>query len=166
MNELIGMTNAKRENVKLENSIIKGGAYKAGEDPTKRKVMPEISAEVPYLDFSPLQNAVRYFGKSIEQLHLIYGNGMENDSISDTINKSLFRAEQQLLIKTGLPRREWYKHSLYAPGSYTGYGVKTFPGIREAIEQGNWDEAQEQIKVASGIIVNLGEYFNSLTSSE
>lgn len=46
------------------------------------------------------------------------------------------------------PRRPWYKHTIYAPGFYTGYGVKTLPGIREAIEQRNWPEAQEQIEIA------------------
>ncbi len=57
----------------------------------------------------------------------------------------LYKAEQELLLPNGLPRREWYKHSLYAPGFYTGYGVKTLPGIREAAEQRNWKEAQDEI---------------------
>ncbi len=49
----------------------------------------------------------------------------------------------------GLPRREWFKHQIYAPGFYTGYGVKTLPGVREAIEQKNWGEARDQVKVIS-----------------
>ena len=68
------------------------------------------------------------------------------------------------MIETGLPRRSWYKHSLYAPGFYTGYGVKTMPGIREAIEQRNWKEAQEQIEVDAKALIKLAEYFNSLSS--
>ena len=80
-----------------------------------------------------------------------------------SFNQSLYRAEQQLLIETGLPRREWYKHSIYAPGSYTGYGVKTLPGIREAIEQKNWSEAQTQIEVDAKAIMKLAEYFNALS---
>ena len=47
----------------------------------------------------------------------------------------MYMAERQLINETGLPRRDWYKHILYAPGFYTGYAVKTLPGIREAIEQ-------------------------------
>jgi N-acetylated-alpha-linked acidic dipeptidase len=58
------------------------------------------------------------------------------------LNGILFRAEQQLLFDKGLPRRPWYKHMIYAPGFYTGYGVKTLPGIREGIEERNWNEAQ------------------------
>jgi N-acetylated-alpha-linked acidic dipeptidase len=68
-----------------------------------------------------------------------------------------------LLIENGLPRREWYKHSIYAPGFYTGYGVKTLPGIREAIEQRNWNEAQQQIAVDAKAIIKLAEYFNALS---
>jgi N-acetylated-alpha-linked acidic dipeptidase len=67
------------------------------------------------------------------------------------LNQLLYQAEQQLLSE-GLPRRPWYRHTIYAPGFYTGYGVKTLPGIREAIEQRNWAEAQEQIEITAKAI--------------
>jgi N-acetylated-alpha-linked acidic dipeptidase len=54
-----------------------------------------------------------------------------------------------LIAPEGLPRRPWYKHTIYAPGFYTGYSAKTLPGVREAIEQGNWPEASQQIEVAA-----------------
>ncbi len=57
-----------------------------------------------------------------------------------------------------MPRRPWYKHTIYAPGFYTGYGVKTMPGIREAIEQRNWKEAQDQIEVDAKTINDLADY--------
>ncbi len=60
------------------------------------------------------------------------------------INQSLARAERALSDTTGLPRRPWYRHLLYAPGFYTGYGVKTMPGIREGVDQGKAAEAQAQ----------------------
>src|SRR2546430_13473841 len=41
--------------------------------------------------------------------------------------------------------RSWYRHQIYAPGFYTGYGVKTLPGVREAIEQKNWRETDDQV---------------------
>ena len=81
----------------------------------------------------------------------------------DVFNKALYRAEQQLMIN-GLPRREWYKHSIYAPGFYTGYGVKTMPGIREAIEQRNWKEAQEQIKIDAAAINKLADYLLKIST--
>src|SRR5581483_11754197 len=61
------------------------------------------------------------------------------------INARIARSEQQLLDPAGLPRRAWYKHMLYAPGLYTGYGVKTLPGVREAIEQGDYEGAAIEI---------------------
>ena len=57
-----------------------------------------------------------------------------------------------LLTPAGLPGRPWYTHQIYAPGLYTGYGVKTLPSVREAIEQRRWQEAQEQITVVAGAI--------------
>ena len=65
------------------------------------------------------------------------------------LNALLYQSERALLSEAGLPRREWFKHQIYAPGFYTGYGVKTLPGAREAIEQKNWAEAAEQVKVIS-----------------
>jgi N-acetylated-alpha-linked acidic dipeptidase len=68
----------------------------------------------------------------------------------DTI---LREAEHSLLAPKGcLPRRPWYRHLIYAPGFYTGYGVKTLPGVREGIEERHWAEAQEQIEVAADAI--------------
>ena len=77
---------------------------------------------------------------------------------NDKLNQLLYHAEQQLLTLQGLPRRGWYRHSLYAPGFYTGYGVKTMPGIREAIEQRDWKEAQDQIFVDAAAITKLAVY--------
>lgn len=58
-----------------------------------------------------------------------------------------------MLIPEGLPKRPWYQHALYAPGYYTGYGVKTMPGVREAIEQRDWKTADEQItKLAAALL--------------
>ncbi len=60
------------------------------------------------------------------------------------LNSILFRSERALTIDPGLPRRPWYRHRIYAPGTYTGYDAKTLPGIREAVEAGKPDEAREQ----------------------
>ena len=55
------------------------------------------------------------------------------------------QAERQLIDPAGLPRRPWYQHLLYAPGFYTGYAVKTVPGVREAIEQNDYSSAEAEI---------------------
>jgi N-acetylated-alpha-linked acidic dipeptidase len=67
-------------------------------------------------------------------------------------DQALMHIEQSLLRADGLPRRPWFRHQIYAPGFYTGYGVKTVPGVREAIEQKEWSEANRQIEIAAGVI--------------
>jgi N-acetylated-alpha-linked acidic dipeptidase len=163
--ELITLLRTTRETTELENQIINSGGYAAGEDPTKGYIAPLVKPEVPYLDFSPLQNALHQLEISIDDLDTVYQNKIMTSGMSVKFNQSLYRAEQQLLNETGLPRRSWYKHTLYAPGYYTGYGVKTMPGIREAIEQRNWKEAQEQIELDAETIARLAEYFKVLSSS-
>ena len=90
-----------------------------------------------------------------------YANSNLSEAQRQSLNASLYRAEQKMLTDAGLPRRSWYHHMVYAPGFYTGYGVKTLPGIREAIEQRNWKEAQEQIEVAANVFNGLAEYLDS-----
>ncbi len=79
------------------------------------------------------------------------------------LNKLLYQSERKLLSEAGLPRREWFKHQIYAPGFYTGYGVKTLPAIREAIEQKNWTEASEQVKVVSRTIDQMSAQIDAAT---
>lgn len=157
-NDLISLLQKTRESTDVENQVIKSGDYSVGEDPTKKYIVPVVKSEVPYLDFSPLQNALEGLKKSADSLQTVFQNKIKTNSVSAAFNESLYRAEQQLLNETGLPRRGWYKHTLYAPGFYTGYGVKTMPGIREAIEQRNWKEAQEQIVVDAKAISKLSDY--------
>jgi N-acetylated-alpha-linked acidic dipeptidase len=163
--ELIMLLKTSRESTELQNQIILSGGYAAGEDPTKGFIAPRVKPEVPYLDFSPLQNALHELKYSVDSLNVDFQNKIKANRVSVSFNQSLYRAEQQLLNETGLPRRAWYKHTLYAPGSYTGYGVKTLPGIREAIEQRNWKEAQQQIEIDSETIIKLAGYFKEISSS-
>jgi N-acetylated-alpha-linked acidic dipeptidase len=163
--ELIALLKTSRETTDIENQIINSRGYAVGEDPTKGYIAPHVKPEVPYLDFSPLQNALRQLEKSVDSLKVVFQKNIKTNHMNLAFNQSLYRAEQQLLNESGLPRRAWYKHTLYAPGLYTGYGVKTLPGIREAIEQRNWDEAQQQIEVDAKTIIRLAEYFKVLSSS-
>ena len=80
------------------------------------------------------------------------------------INQLLFTSERLMTRKEGLPGRDWYKHHIYAPGFYTGYGVKTIPGVREAIEQGNYTLLEEQIDVAADVINGISDRIHSIVS--
>ncbi len=147
-----------RMSTMVENKMIANRQFQLASDPTKKMVFPSEKPAVPYLDFSPLQNAVVALKNCSDSLAITWEKALQNSSMQESLNKALYRAEQQLLSLNGLPRRPWYKHTLYAPGFYTGYGVKTMPGIREAIEQRNWQEAQEQIKVDAAAIQQLAAY--------
>jgi N-acetylated-alpha-linked acidic dipeptidase len=147
-----------RENTEIENRLIKTGQYKLAEDPTKIFIVPDTKAEVPFLDFSPLQNALHALEISSDSLAIKWTKLAQSKEDVNNFNKKLYQAEQQLLMPEGLPRRPWYEHAIYAPGFYTGYGVKTLPGVREALEQRNYKEAQEQIGTLSTAINKLADY--------
>ncbi len=148
-----------REATLVQNEVIKGNNYKLAADPNDFFKEPVVKEEVPYIDFSPLQNALRLLELSATGLAENIAK-LPAGSDQSALNKKLYQAEQVLLTDTGLPRRGWYKHTLYAPGFYTGYGVKTIPGVREAIEQRDWKEAEEQISVVAGRILRLAEHLN------
>lgn len=78
-------------------------------------------------------------------------------------NDVLFHSERALILTKGLPRREWYKHQIYAPGLYTGYGVKTLPGIREAAEAKNWTEANQQVTSVAEVLSDLDRRIQEAT---
>ena len=128
--------------------MIKERRYVLASDPTEKYIAPVLKDAVPYLNFSSLQNAVSDLEKSASLFGDLSGANSKPVNVRQ-LNRILFQAEQKLLSAEGLPRRAWYTHTIYAPGYYTGYGVKTLPGIREAIEQRNWTEAQEQIEVVA-----------------
>jgi N-acetylated-alpha-linked acidic dipeptidase len=161
--ELMDLLQQTKEITEIENRLVKNNAYKLAADPTKTFIIPTTKEEVPFLDFSPLQNALTSLRYSSDSLSKASTKNLMTNSEHDALNKLLYRAEQQLLTKNGLPRRSWYKHSLYAPGFYTGYGVKTMPGIREAIEQHNWKEAQEQINIDADALNRLSKYLMAAT---
>ncbi len=155
VSEVTSLLENLRESTEVENQMIRENRYTLASDPTKTYIQPKAKDPVPYLNFSNLQNAVASLEKSaLAYTELVKANPNPNTNL-DKLNKTIYQAEQKLMIDAGLPRRPWFKHSIYAPGYYTGYGVKTLPGIREAIEQRSWKEAQEQIEIVSK---NLSEY--------
>lgn len=156
--ELINMITDMRESTALENQMLTQNEYKLASDPTKTYIQPKLKEEVPFIDFSSLQNALASLKKTTDSLD----STMKKNHSNENMNIALAHAEQQLLFTDGLPRRSWYKHSLYAPGFYTGYGVKTLPGIREAIEQRNWKEAQDEINLTAQSIQRLINYLNDI----
>ena len=160
-NEVIAQADEQRENTLVENQLIKEKYYTIANKATEPLLPPVAKDEVPFLNFSSLQNAVASLAKSADGLNAVISTNTLSAAKKNELNKQLYKAEQTLLTKEGLPRRGWYRHAIYAPGFFTGYGVKTLPGIREAIEQRNWKEAQEQIEITAATITNLSTYLDA-----
>ena len=160
INELISNVDEMRDKAKIENELIAKKVYVIAADPTEGLKTPTAEAEVPFIDFSLILNALSKLEKSAEHIEQIKLS-VDANKIAN-LNAKIFAAEQQLLTTQGLPRRSWFKHSIYAPGFYTGYGVKTVPGVREAIEQKDWKEANEQIIEVSKAIDRLSAYLDAL----
>ncbi len=151
-------TQAESFNKNVDNDI-----YFLASDPKKIFIKPVSKNLVPYLNFSPLENASERLNISTQQLQKRIINSDLGASNFDTLNDLLYRAERLLINSKGLPRRPWFKNQIYAPGFYTGYGVKTLPGVREAIEQKNWTEAQEQILALSTTLNNFSDYLDKIS---
>jgi N-acetylated-alpha-linked acidic dipeptidase len=138
--EVMKLADDTRTKIVEQNLQARDRAGDLASDPTKPYIAPKMQEAVPYLDFSPLQNAVARLDAAAKHLPA---------DVPDSVS---MRIEQLFTREEGLPRRPWFKHQIYAPGFYTGYGVKTLPGVREAIEQKNWTEANQQIGIVAKVI--------------
>ena len=151
-----GLIDQMRNDVEVENKMIAEKIFLLAADPKNKRALPVAQSSVPYLEFGSLENAMHALTQSTQQLKNLLGKADQlNTTDLAKLNNILFTAEQSLLNEKGLPRRPWYKHQVYAPGFYTGYGVKTLPGVREGIEEKNWKEAQDRIGVLSSTLMNF-----------
>jgi N-acetylated-alpha-linked acidic dipeptidase len=108
----------------------------------------------PFLNFAPLRNGLEKLQRSAEHFDKAVGKLALGQKPLDAVNRKLTQAERALTLPDGLPGRPWFKHQIYAPGFYTGYGVKTIPGVREAIEEKKWKQADEQVARAGKVLEN------------
>ena len=163
--DLTAQVEQMREATAVENQLIKEKKYEYAGDPKKNELPPTVKDEVPFLNFASLQNSMTELEKATNRLSDLLTSGKLTATQKNEVNKKLYQAEQKLLSEKGLPRRGWYRHTIYAPGFYTGYGVKTLPGIREAVEQRNWKEAQEQMDIDAATIKNFAAYLDAVVTS-
>ena len=161
LKEVMQTADKMRETVQKHNRLVNHNDYVLASDPTKPFLKPVLEPEVPYLDFSPIQNALTSLNAEINSLNHNEVAQLDSDKKA-ALNRLLIEAEHKMTSSEGLPRRPWYKHQIYAPGFYTGYGVKTLPGVREAIEQKNWEEAQEQIGKLAETFTRLTEHLKKI----
>ena len=158
--EVIELLDQSRTSTERENELLEMNAYVLAADPTQTYVPPTAKDEVPYLSFASLQNAMREIERSANtldgEIRRVLESGLTRAQQAD-VNQVLISTERLMTNDEGLPRRPWFRHQIYAPGFYTGYGVKTLPGIREAIEQRNWEEASEQIELVADMLIRVSD---------
>jgi N-acetylated-alpha-linked acidic dipeptidase len=155
--EVSKLADDMRDETEKRNRLIKEGRFEAAADPRERFVPSKPQPPVPFLNFAPLQNAVARLKQSAQENDQARrefeksGKALELEK-AKKLDEILMLTERALTSGAGLPRRPWFKHQIYAPGFYTGYGVKTLPGVREAIEERSWDEAGAQIGIVARAI--------------
>jgi N-acetylated-alpha-linked acidic dipeptidase len=149
--DLQSLLKHKQEEIEERNLELEDGVFAAISDPQHPMGPPETEATPPDLNFAPLQNAVKTlaasagrYQKAVAKAQPKFGDPTLAPDVAE-LNQTLLQAERALTNPDGLPRRPWYKHLLYAPGVYSGYGAKTMPGVREGIESGRYGEAEKEI---------------------
>lgn len=148
--EVIALTDEMREETERQNRLLRDGRFELAADPTKTYAPPDAEDPVPHLNFAPVRNALVGLAASarahdVARRALVAADDRLSTDQAREVDRILFRTERAMTHPDGLPGRSWFVHQIYAPGFYTGYGVKTLPGVREAIEERAWEEAQRQI---------------------
>jgi N-acetylated-alpha-linked acidic dipeptidase len=152
--DLQKLTERMRATTETQHQLLDAGAFTLASDPDQPRAAPQREAEVPYLKFAPLDNAIVQLKASSAAFDAAYASACSAEDAGaaarrERINAVLTSLEETLTDARGLPRREWYRHMIYAPGLHTGYEAKTLPAIREAIEDRRWDEANQYIVVVA-----------------
>lgn len=154
LDEVKELGDGRRKLAEAQSAAFKANAYAIAHDPTKRKGEVTKLKAVPHFNFAALEDAVDRLQKSAGAYDSALAE--KGASLSPAAKKRLFalarEAEQALMIKEGLPGRPWFRHSIYAPGTLTGYGVKTLPGVREAIEQERFADADKYAGLTAAAI--------------
>ncbi len=141
--EVKKLADTTRTQIKERNANITEGAYRAAADPTKVSVAPTVEPVPPTFDFAALDKASDDLTRAAADYDNIFNTHAPRGRTA--VNADLIATERTLTDSAGLPNRPWFRNMIYAPGFYTGYGVKTLPAVREAIEQKEWSIVDTQI---------------------
>jgi len=160
----------KQDKVRERNREIEEGVFTAMADPTKKYVAPAKQEIPPFLNFAPLENGVAAYERAAKRYKTAYSKLVEaNPMVWDSselkaINQQLILTERTFMTTEGLKERPWFKHQIYAPGAYTGYGVKTIPAVREMIEEDKWADADAGSVIAGGVLMKEASLVDSIAA--
>jgi N-acetylated-alpha-linked acidic dipeptidase len=166
LKEVKKLAQDQREKAAKQAVLLGAHAFALDADPTKPFGAPTPLKPVPAFDFAPLDSAVARLAKSAQAYDdalAIHGAELSPDRLA-RLQSLMQSIDQLLLADIGLPRRPWFKNLVYAPGTLTGYGVKTFPAVREGIEQERFDEAARYIPLTAGVLNAYSERLDQGTA--
>jgi len=157
----------QRAQIVERNREIEEGVFTAVADPLRQYVPPSKDPVPPHLNFAPLENGIEALTLSAQRYDAasVKASASNIQAVARTVNAKLIESERRLTDSAGLPGRPWFRHMIYAPGFYTGYGVKTIPGVREAIEQKRWQEADDQIQRVGTMLRKEADLLDEATAA-
>jgi len=165
LKELLGK---KQEDIRERNRQISDGVFAAMRDPRTPVPTPKTEAVPPAINFAPYDNAAAALTDAARRYDKALGAVRAKVTVNQgglvSLNAKLRQAEIQLIDNDGLFRRPWYRHLIYAPGFYTGYGVKTVPGVREGIEDGRYADAEKEVTRVASALTRLTSLIDSASS--
>lgn len=159
----------KHDEFTERNLELQEGVFTAAADPHKTFVPPLYESVPPYLNFAPLQNGVELLKQVAERYAGAVAKIDRNGTLADLskqqldrLNSDLIAIQRLFLTETGLPERPWFKHQLYAPGAYTGYGAKPMAAVREYMDQKKWKEAETQVPTVAKVLEDVANAVGKL----
>jgi N-acetylated-alpha-linked acidic dipeptidase len=167
--QLHKLADEARKKADAQHKLLDAHDYELVSDPTRPAAPPERLSDVPQIDFAPLDAAAKSLHTSTQAFDAAYAaraaSGFKlSAKQSARIDELMGRLEQALTDPNGLPGREWFKHMIYAPGLLTGYGVKTVPGVREALEARNWQQADQYAAITAKVLDGYRAELDKLTA--
>jgi N-acetylated-alpha-linked acidic dipeptidase len=163
--ELQALVKKKREEIVERNREIADGVFAAINDPRRPRVAPKVEPVPPAIELTPISRAIETLARravAVDEARAAASKKPASTALA-AINVKIAQSEQQLLDAAGLVHREWFKHLLYAPGFYTGYGVKTMPGVREAIEQAQYQSLPAEIARVAKALEREAAWLDAIT---
>jgi N-acetylated-alpha-linked acidic dipeptidase len=152
--EIKRLADMRREAAKTQARLVSGDMYRLAADPTETHGTPGAGAQVPAFDFKPLDGAVDHLTRAAAAYDgALAAKGAALPTAAKVKLFEMQRSLEQVLVSdVGLPGRPWFRNLVYAPGRLTGYGAKTLPGVREAIEEDRWDDANKYIPLTAQVL--------------
>jgi N-acetylated-alpha-linked acidic dipeptidase len=156
----------KQEEITEHNLELKEGVFTAVADPHKTSVPPPHETMPPYMNFAPLKNGVEAIKHSAERYQAAVAKAQAegvpalSPQALASLNNDLLKIQRTFLTERGLPERPWFKHQVYAPGAYTGYGAKPIAAVREYMDEKKWMEADAQVPTVAKVLEDVAAAIN------